>query len=192
MLRQDQLHLYPTLPLAAEGAAYSVTLTKQGCAMKYHCQPEPDIAYDVTACKWRPCHRTAVTWKIHEHWASWLKWLMRKVKRWAPSSESHRNWRWIWAEIHLKKNVFCWLKKHIAVSVDGYCKVLDPEQVEPLRYTNGRFIAALTWQLGAHLHSWHLRLTHSNTHGQFSNELRLSCGAVFFPYQLWPQSPDSS
>lgn len=29
-----------------------------------------------------------------------------------------------------------------------------------LLYTNGRFIPGLTWQLGAHFHSWHLRPAH--------------------------------
>lgn len=82
-------------------------------------------------------------------------------------------------------NAFCGLRKHTTLFVDVYCEVQDAKQVEPLLYTNGRFIPGLTWQLRAHLLSRHLRPAHSDTHGQFRNDQRLPRGAL--PHPLWPQ-----
>lgn len=138
-------------------------------------------------CTWCPCHRKA-TWKIYESAARRCP-IKSQNDDYTKSVNVCPDVKEVEDKYELRKqrsnlggaqiNALCWLRKHITVFVDVFCEVPDLKQVEPLLYTNGRFIPALTWQLRAHLHWRHLRPARSDTHGQFRNEQGLHRGAVF-------------
>lgn len=145
--------LYSTLAPAAGGVQlHSDTPDQQGCDIKCHWQPAPDILYEVTACKRCPCHRKATRWKMYESLTG-CSTLSNTESKWRTFSEHECNLedkyelRLHNSSLGVKQiHVFCWLRKHITVFVDGYCNVPETQTGRAITvvYTNGRFIPGLT------------------------------------------------